>query len=86
MCVWCCSPTSLCSSEGVLAAAGGAEVKLLVGSCLLFRLSVLLLLQVSESHNVRVIAGGQQIHMLFPCDVVSGLEKIFDKLKREKPT
>ncbi len=73
--VRCCSPTSLCSSEGVLAAAGGAEVELLVGCCLLFRLSVLLLLQVSKSHNVRVIAGGQQSDVLFPGGVVSGLKK-----------
>lgn len=73
--VWCCSRTCLCSSEGVLAAAGGAHVELLAGCCLLLHLNVLILLQVSKGHNVRVIAGGQQSHMLFPCGVIYSLKK-----------
>lgn len=50
MCL-CMRPTSLGSSEGVLAAAGGAKVELPFRSCLLF-FNVLVLLRVSESHNV----------------------------------
>ncbi|TNN87474.1 hypothetical protein EYF80_002191 [Liparis tanakae] len=55
----CCSPTSLGCSEGILAAAGRAEV--------------LALLQVSKSHDVGVVAGGPQSHMLRPFGGVSGL-------------
>lgn len=75
-CVWFCNRTSLCSCEGILAAAGHAEVELLAGCCLLFHLCMLILLRVSQSHNVWLIAGGQQRHMLCLWSVVSSLNKI----------
>jgi len=55
-CVLFCRPTSVCGSEGVMTAAGSPEVKFLTGGCLL--LQVLTLLQVTKSHNVRMITRG----------------------------
>lgn len=73
----CVARTSLSSGEGILAATGGAEVKLLAGRrLLLLHVCVVVIFQVSQGYDVRVIAGGQKRDVPFPLSTVSGLQGI----------